>query len=183
MFLGQIYHRIGSILPNDQGDCKFLQVYFIGDNDQELNQRCINNKDTNRTIINNLQSFFHANNHLVKLFQYALEKMPKNECKIVLKADKIPTNDHKKRFSLPTIDDIAIIMVEGEKNSRDIILTKRDHDLRRISETHKSYDALQYPILFWQGNDGYHFKILQNNSTKKVNSNQFLITSSYKINR
>lgn len=28
-----------------------------------------------------------------------------------------------------------------------------------MSETHRSYDALQYPIFFWQGEDGYHFSI------------------------
>ena len=27
-------------------------------------------------------------------------------------------------------------------------------------ETHRSYDALQYPLLFPKGEDGYHFKLL-----------------------
>lgn len=31
---------------------------------------------------------------------------------------------------------------------------------KRILEIPRSYDALlQYPIIFWQGEDGYHFEI------------------------
>lgn len=34
------------------------------------------------------------------------------------------------------------------------------------------YDALQYPLIFWQGEDGYNFRIMQINNPgrpKKVN--------------
>ena len=40
--------------------------------------------------------------------------------------------------------------------------------LLRIAETHRCYDALQYPIIFWDGADGYHFNIkLMNPATNK----------------
>jgi hypothetical protein len=48
--------------------------------------------------------------------------------------------------------------------------------LQRIHETHRSYDALQYPLMFWKGDDGYHFNIKMINSlsgeetTKQVSS-------------
>ncbi|CAE1151043.1 unnamed protein product [Acanthosepion pharaonis] len=42
---------------------------------------------------------------------------------------------------------------------RDIVLKSRGGALRRISETHRSYDALQCPLLFTYGDDGYHFGI------------------------
>jgi len=40
--------------------------------------------------------------------------------------------------------------------------------LVRIAETHQCYNALQYPIIFWDGADGYHFNIkLINPATNK----------------
>ncbi|GFW43562.1 helitron_like_N domain-containing protein [Trichonephila clavipes] len=33
----------------------------------------------------------------------------------------------------------------------------------KIDDTHRSYDALQYPLMFWQGDDGYHFQLRQRN--------------------
>lgn len=137
-------------------------------NNEEINQRCAINENLNQDIIVNLQKFFHKHNSLINLFKYALELMPTNEYKLILKADKVPKGDHYKRYSVPNKNDIAIIMVGEESNSRDIILHKRNSELQRVRETHRSYDALQYPILFWQGDDGYHFNIIQNNLKKVI---------------
>jgi len=35
----QIYHRVGSLLPLPDADHKFLQVYFMGNTDEQINQR------------------------------------------------------------------------------------------------------------------------------------------------
>lgn len=37
----------------------------------------------------------------------------------------------------------------------------RDNRLQRICETHRAYDALQYPLLFCYGEDGYSITIPQ----------------------
>ena len=59
-------------------------------------------------------------------------------------------------------------MVGDQFLPRDIILHKRNAQLLRIAETHGCYDALQYPIIFWDGADGYHFNIkLMNPATNK----------------
>ena len=69
------------------------------------------------------------------------------------------------RFNAPVFNEVAILIVGNEFVQRDIVLTKRDNQVRRICETHRSYDPLQYPILFCQGQDGYHFYIMQTNPT------------------
>lgn len=158
-FIGHVYHQIGSLLPFNNEESRFLQVYFMGDEDTELNHRCSLINGLNREIIANLQKMLHAKNHLIQLFKYALESMPTDDYKIVIKADKTPKNHHKKCFNAPTINEIAIIMVNNDSNSRDIIIQKRDNKLQRVRETHRSYDPLQYPILFCRGEDGYHFNI------------------------
>lgn len=72
-------------------------------------------------------------------------------------------------------------MVGTDFDRRDIIINRRNANLQRVTETHRSYDALQYPILFWQGEDGYHFHWMQINpatgaaTAKKVSSIKYAV--------
>lgn len=162
---GQIYHRAGSLLPPSDSNYKFLQIYFMGNSSQEINQRCAINKAVKRQIVEQLQILFHQNNQLIRLFETALERMPSDNYKIVIKADKTPLGEHARRFNAPTLDDVAIVMVGENVQSRDICLHRRNNQVQRVVETHRSYDALQYPLIFWQGEDGYDFSIKMVNPT------------------
>jgi len=148
---GQVYHQIGSLLPTPDQDSKFLQIYFTGDEEEEIDQRCAVINGTRREIISNLQRLFHQHNHLVKLFKVALEchQMPSDNYKVITRADKTPSGEHERRFNALTINEVAVVMVGTEFDRRDIIIQRRNTNLQRVSETHRSYDAFQYPILFW----------------------------------
>ncbi|GFW65285.1 helitron_like_N domain-containing protein [Trichonephila clavipes] len=50
-------------------------------------------------------------------------------------------------------------MVGDQFQPRDIVLHRRNDKLINVRETHRCYDALQYPIIFWDGADGYHFNV------------------------
>ena len=63
---------------------------------------------------------------------------------------------------------MAIVIVGNEFDRRDIVLEKKNSQLQMVSETHRSYDALQYPLIFWEGEDGYNFSIMQTNPTTGV---------------
>ncbi|XP_055910737.1 uncharacterized protein LOC129945100 [Eupeodes corollae] len=162
---GQIYHRIGSLLPCLDSNHSFLQIYFMGNSDVEIERRCVVSQNPNdgnavrRGIIERLQQFFHDENCLIKLFQTALDQMPSDSHRIVIRADKAPGGIHAGRLNAPTIDEVAVLIVDEGASSRDIVLLRRDQSVVHVSETHRCYDALQYPILFWQGEDGYHFNI------------------------
>lgn len=156
---GQIYHNAGSLLPITDQQYKFLQIYFLGNSEDEVNTRCAITSGVRHDIIQSLQNLFHQHNELVKLFKTALEEMPSDNHKIVIKADKTPVGEHSRRFNAPTINEVAIVIVGDQFEARDIILHRRNDHLKRVSETHRCYDALQYPILFWQGEDGYHFQL------------------------
>lgn len=131
----------------------------MGNSDREVNQRCVHNPTVNRSIVRRLQNFLHEKNELVKNFKIALDRIPSDNYNIVIRADKTPVGEHARRFNSPTIDEVAVIIVGENMKSRDIVLHCRDNKLKRVSETHRSYDALQYPLIFWQGEDGYHFNI------------------------
>lgn len=55
---GQVYHQFGSLLPTLDQDSKVLQIYFTGDEEEELNQRCAAINRIRRKTISNLQHFF-----------------------------------------------------------------------------------------------------------------------------
>lgn len=174
---GQIYHRTGSLLPFPDAEHQFLQIYFIGDNNRELDRRCAIASCAKRQIIANLQAFFHQHNELIRLFKTALDIMPSDDHKIVIRADKTPFGEHARRFNAPTIDEVSIVIVGEQFQSRDIVLHRRNEQLQRVSELHRSYDALQYPILHWKGDDGYHINIpMIDPQTGKIH-----IYSSFKI--
>lgn len=130
----------------------------MGNSDAEVDKRCAHNPTVKRTIVQELQMFLHQNNNLVNIFKIALDRMSSDSHIIVIRADKTPAGEHTRRFNSPTIDEVVVIVGENLQ-SRDIVLHRRNNDLKRVSETHRTYDALQYPLIFWQGEDGYHFNI------------------------
>lgn len=156
---GQVYHNVGSLLPYADANYQFLQIYFIGNPVDELNQRCTISSNVRREIVSDLQDLFHQHNELVRLFKTALDRMPSDDHRVVIRGDKTPAGQHARRFNAPTIDDVAIVIVGEQFNARDIVIRCRNDQLQRVSELNRSYDALQYPILFWQGEDGYHIQV------------------------
>ncbi|GBP46128.1 hypothetical protein EVAR_26573_1 [Eumeta japonica] len=85
--------------------------------------------------------------------------MPSDNHKIVTRADRTPFGEHARRINAPTIDEVAIVIPDDQFQPRDIVLHRRNDQLQRVSELHRSYDALQYPILHWKGDDGYRINI------------------------
>ncbi|UYV64029.1 hypothetical protein LAZ67_2006361 [Cordylochernes scorpioides] len=163
---GQVYHRIGSVLPPLNSDSRqlqpaFLQVFFIGDSSAEVATRHRNFPITKPHIVNILQDMLHRHNPYVHLFKASIEKMPSPDYKFVIMADKAPPGHHPRTFNAPTINEVAIVIVQENCDRRDIVLSKRGSSVQRINVFHRSYDALQYPLVFWNGQDGYHFHIPQ----------------------
>lgn len=79
---------------------------------------------------------------------------------------------------------MAVVIVGENLQSRDIVLHRRNNELKRVSETHRTYDALQYPLIFWQGEDGYHFNIkMVNPFTGKCNNINYSFVDFFISNR
>lgn len=132
----------------------------MGNTEEQLDRRQEINTATKRTILQDLQQLLHEHHALVRLFKSALERMPIDDYKVVIRADKRPSGTQERTFNAPTIDEVAILIVGENLESRDIVLKRRDTgQLQQISDTHRSYDTLQYPLMFCKGEDGYHFNI------------------------
>lgn len=99
----------------------------------------------------------HNVNSYVKDLKTTMDKVSPT-CKnfeVIIHADRKPTNAHKGCFNAPTANEVALVIVGQQFEKQDIILQSHDNKLQRISEIHRSYDALQYPLLFCREEDGY----------------------------
>ncbi|XP_041448143.1 uncharacterized protein LOC111075306 [Drosophila obscura] len=149
---GQIHHRIGSLQPLEDAQHKFLQIYFMGNMEEILDRRQEIHTSMKRGILKDLQKLLHENHALVSLFKTALERMPNDDYKVVIRADKRPAGTHERTVNAPTIVEVAILIVGENLEIRDIVLTRRNTgQILKIYETHRSYNTLQHPLKFWQG--------------------------------
>ncbi|XP_026398220.1 uncharacterized protein LOC113293999 [Papaver somniferum] len=75
-----------------------------------------------------------------------------------------------RQYNLPTTSKIAGFVVDDPESDgkRDIIIQEKNGLLKDISELHPSYMALQYPLLFPYGEDGFHIDIPYDKQTKIV---------------
>lgn len=163
---GQVYHKIGSLLPVSTEKPKFLQIYFMGDVEEQANIRCGYNQIQamqERAIVSELESFLADKNYLIQLFKQFSSQLHNDNYMIVIKPDKVPNGEHARRFNTPTVNEVGIVMVGDSFEHRDIRIMRRNNTTHIIADTHRSYDALQYPLIFWEGEDGYHINIKQRN--------------------
>ncbi|UYV68117.1 hypothetical protein LAZ67_5003096 [Cordylochernes scorpioides] len=103
----------------------FLQVFFIGDSSAEVATRHRNFAITKPHIVSILQDMLHRHNPYVYLFNASIEKMPSPDYKLVIKADKAPPGHHPRTLNAPTINEVAIVIVQENCDRRDIVLSKR----------------------------------------------------------
>ena len=80
-----------------------------------------------------------------------------------------------RQYNRPTTNEVAALLVArgtNEGSRRDIILHTIGGQLQRISKTHPAYMALQYPLLFPYGEDGWRINIPHNITSSRASSKQ-----------
>ncbi|XP_071727915.1 uncharacterized protein [Rutidosis leptorrhynchoides] len=115
-------------------------------------------------LIVQIMQVLGEHNPLVKTFWMARERF-KDDPDMQLKIKLIGRRTKFARnYNLPTVDEVAALIV-GDINvssfdERDILIESHVEGLKRISELHPEYLALQYPLLFIYAEDGYRADIL-----------------------
>ena len=158
---GAVHHSIGSLLPPEDKDPRYLQIYFMQTMEDQARQRKQHNGDCKEQIILDLQEQLYRSNPYVQEFTSAMERMTGPDMKIIIQ-EEAPMGEHARRYNAPTASDVGIILktdVGPNSHKRDIILEQRSKGLVRINETHRSYDPLMYPLMMMHGEDGYHFHL------------------------
>ncbi|XP_059223034.1 uncharacterized protein LOC131996874 [Stomoxys calcitrans] len=168
---GQVYHLAGSLLPLRPDDHKFLQIYFIADPDTQASTRCsIVAQPIDIDLIRSLQDMLHSHNSYIQSFKTAIESVPVDtpDYNVVIHANKVPVGEHRGRYNAPSTSEVAVVIAGQQFDKRDIVLRSRDDNLQKISELHRSYDSLQYPLMLCRGEDGYTINVPQVDPTSSA---------------
>ncbi|KAF8091046.1 hypothetical protein N665_0455s0004 [Sinapis alba] len=176
---GENYHLMGNLTPTEGREAKFGQLYIV-DTENEIQNRAkclssgnqrfqVKNKDNLRTdIIEALMKMLNDVNPYVRQFRSARDRFntaPENSFHMRIISDRAKDG---RTYNTPTVSEVAAL-IPGDFNldmdRRDIVLQKKSGALLRINEIHASYLALQYPLLFTYGEDGFRLGI-KKGSTK-----------------
>nr|XP_043611899.1 uncharacterized protein LOC122583573 [Erigeron canadensis] len=171
---GQNSHRIGGLVPEEGCIPKFGQLYIF-DTANELAHRktalsskhgsstlTTKNSKLDDSLAKQIQVMLDEHNPLVKQYRMARDRFQQdNQENFTLRLIGRRNKDGR-QYDLPTADEVAALIVGDigtTFDKRDIIIQKQCGQLRRISELHPSYLALQYPLLLPYAEDGYRIDI------------------------
>lgn len=52
--------------------------------------------------------------------------------KLIIHSDRVPTNQHRARYNVPIVNEVAVLLVDEDTGPRDIILYCRDNKTKRV---------------------------------------------------
>ncbi|GBP23528.1 hypothetical protein EVAR_12809_1 [Eumeta japonica] len=79
----------------------------------------------------------------------AKDRVTSDNYKVVIHPDRVPRGGHERRFNASPTNEIAAVVVNSEQiASRDIVIQAHDVRLTRVPDTHRFYEALEYPTIF-----------------------------------
>ncbi|KAG5042773.1 hypothetical protein JHK85_007041 [Glycine max] len=153
---GQPCHRIGSLLPMLGGVPKFaeLNIYDTEHEVQNILHVFSDRNNVDPNIVSRLTVVLDEHNSHAKSFHMVRDRLKEKillDFKLKLIANRVKDG---RIYNIPIVSEV-VTLFEG-----DFILETRRGDLQRINELHASYLALQYPLLFPYGEDGYTHDIL-----------------------
>jgi hypothetical protein len=131
---GQVHHRIGSLLPLDDGPPKFIQLYIYDTTNEVINRlKCLNADDApngslDPSVVDGLMKMLDQHNPFVKKFRIARERLkdyPEEE--FIIRIIGAKEGDHV-QYNLPTTDDLAMLIIGDfslDTFKRDIIIETR----------------------------------------------------------
>lgn len=124
---GQLHHSIGSLLPMDDSSAKFLQIYFVGNEDTEASLRCSYSETDDKVLMKELQAMLHAHNFYVRQLKCVMEReiiadQALQEVKVVIRDARI-AGAHQRQTNAPSVNEIAVVIsADDTTNGRDIII-------------------------------------------------------------
>ncbi|KAJ7240050.1 hypothetical protein C8J57DRAFT_1085988, partial [Mycena rebaudengoi] len=159
---GALHHKVGSLLPAEGQEPIYAQLYFYSPEEANAarmrrNQGLNSNSGLKQEVMNILDDVLRRNHAYIPLYKTAYERIkeqqrnhPDAPSEIYARITCEPGTDAR-RYNAPTANDVAAILPgDGSvvPDHRDIILHERGGPLRRIHETHPSYQPLLYVLLF-----------------------------------
>uniref|UniRef100_A0A1I8I3V1 Helitron_like_N domain-containing protein n=1 Tax=Macrostomum lignano TaxID=282301 RepID=A0A1I8I3V1_9PLAT len=151
---GQMHHRIGSLLPDPGNEARFCQVFFV---DQELQTRLQWATGLNGRLLEELQAMLHACNGYVCSLKSAVDLL---------------RNDPQLQSAKVVINPMPVHLGSMPDAS---ICPSAVKPPEHICDTHRSYDPLEYVLLFPFGEDGWSIGLKQDRGITIMKYYAFMI--------
>uniref|UniRef100_A0A0D3A952 ATP-dependent DNA helicase n=1 Tax=Brassica oleracea var. oleracea TaxID=109376 RepID=A0A0D3A952_BRAOL len=125
-----------------------------------------------KDIIETLMKMLNEVNPYVKKFRSARDRFntdPENSFHMRIVSERLKD---RMTYNTPTASEVAALIPGDfslDMDRRDIVIQKSSGKLLRINEIHASYLALQYPLLFTYGEDGFRLGIKKGATEKTKN--------------
>ncbi|GJR51293.1 ATP-dependent DNA helicase PIF1-like protein, partial [Tanacetum coccineum] len=180
---GKNYYRIGSLLPKEGTQPRYAQQWFF-DTHNEIRNRLgafidqDNGDGVDEIIVGSLIKMLDQNSAIAKAFRMVRDRCH-SHVSVNVELRLLSKRTNSRQYNAPTVAEVAALITNDFGNgepTRDIVVNKKDSRPKRISELHPSYMALQYPLLFPYGEDGYHDKIAYHTNTGKRKTNRDYVT-------
>ncbi|GFS56510.1 uncharacterized protein TNCV_4303101 [Trichonephila clavipes] len=104
-------------------DPKFLQFYFMGDEEQQAAYKTLVSRWRNEKL---WETVWQNHNQLLRLFKTLSKRLQNDNYVIVIKVDKMPYGEHAGTYNIPTINEVAIVTTGDPTERRDICIQRRD---------------------------------------------------------
>ncbi|XVF66124.1 hypothetical protein PTKIN_Ptkin10aG0009600 [Pterospermum kingtungense] len=158
---GQNHHKIGSLLPVDGETPKFSQLYIYDTANELANRMRPFSTSPGATkldedVMKQLMKMFDETNIIVRAFRIARDRF--GDIDYVPVRLRLIGHRSERQYSDAMSDEVAGLIVgdvDNLINNRDIIVDHKSLGLQRISDLHPAFMAMQYPILFPYGEDGF----------------------------
>ncbi|XP_073317222.1 uncharacterized protein [Primulina huaijiensis] len=155
---GQLYHFMCQLIPPENENPKNLQLYFF-DTEHELSNRMYISSKFKETLTEKSICIL-AKNPYGKFFRSLNSIENLNDYKIALLAD--PATDQRV-FNRPTVSQVAGIWLESNEENQyigqHIQVYPKNKCTQIIKHYFGCYDPLQYPLIFPNGESGWHRNI------------------------
>ena len=172
---GLIYHNIGTIHPIDHNSPQFLQCFFYEHNNNDhlftpaewiIMQNILQE-------IRQYNSFFRSVKSHVEQTEAGLNSELPNYRLII--SDEEPINAPTRTYNAPTCVEVAAIVLginptEENHSVRYVTINSRvegNNFIRRIPETHSSYDPLSYVCTHIHGDVGWNLNMKESPTSNK----------------
>ncbi len=176
---GQLHHFIGLLNPSEGPRSRYLSVYIHDSFQNEVeraNERQEDFPSVSASVLTNLEEMLQDCNSLVQSFLSQREITQGDETpqtiRLVIQANRPPSNEHERRYNAPVAYEVAGIVIGSDADHihrNDILNDNGNETMQRISASHRNYDALCYPLLFPDGQDGWYIGL---QCTKPGSNNQ-----------
>ncbi|KAH9072617.1 hypothetical protein Ae201684P_015692 [Aphanomyces euteiches] len=192
---GELHHSIGPLLPADEEQASYAQIYITDPETQASIRRRMLGGNLNQSTVTKIQHLLLQHNAFTQLYKHAKDIPKDDDMRLVLTAQP---RSNSRTHNLPTCSVIAVLFSETSKSGRHILLHGTDgpvlsevvpnyrvdkhvcldrqpgeDHLFRIKEFHSAYYPLQYPLLFPTGTLGWSYGNKSGLNGKNVSLNNY----------